>query len=161
VTRSFVNVIAASPTQVAWVPACAISCPVRLLDLAGGRTGEIPLPGRTKAVEGAFSPDGRLLALLVTAGVTADGHPAANQLMVATVATGQLAAVPGTTVGSGIGVDFGWQPGTRRLIADVTVGTQGQPEWQIGAWQPGDARLSTTLIRAPGGSWPVTDQGPY
>ena len=81
--------------------------------------------------------------------------------MVATVATGQLTAIPGTTVGSGIGVDFGWQPGTRRLIADVTVGTQGQPEWQIGAWQPGDARLSTALIRAPGGSWPVTDQGPY
>lgn len=161
VTRSFVNVIAASPTQVAWVPACSGSCLVRLLDLPGGRTGEIPLPGRTKAVEGAFSPDGRLLALLVTAGVTADGHPATNQLMVATVATGQLAAIPGTTVGSGIAVDFGWQPGTRRLIADVTVGTQGKPEWQIGAWQPGDARLSTALARAPGGSWPVTDQGPY
>jgi len=161
VTRSFVNVVAASPTQVAWLPACAGSCLVHLLDLPGDRTGEIPLPRQSTTGEGAFSPDGRFLALLVTAEVTAGGHPAANQLMVATVATGQLTAIPGTTVGSGIGVDFGWQPGTRRLIADVTVGTQGQPEWQIGEWQPGDARLSTTRIRAPGGSWPVTDQGPY
>lgn len=161
VTRSFVNVIAASPTQIAWMPACTGSCRVHVLDLPGGRTGEIPLPGRSTSGVGAFSPDGRLLALLVTAGVTANGHPAANRLMVATVATGQLIAVPGTTVGSGIGVEFGWQPGTRRLIADVTADTQGQPEWQVAVWQPGDARLSTALARVPGQSWPVIDQGPY
>jgi hypothetical protein len=28
-------------------------------------------------------------------------------------------------------------------------------------WQPGDARLSTTLVRIPENSWPVIDQGPY
>jgi hypothetical protein len=161
VTRSFVNVIAASPTQIAWMPACTGNCLVHVLDLPGGRTREISLPGRSTAGEGAFSPDGRLLALLVTAGVTADGHPAANQLMVATVASGRIAAVPGSTVGSGIGVDFGWRPGTRQLIADVTADTQGQPEWQIAVWRPGDARLSTALARAPDQSWPVIDQGPY
>jgi hypothetical protein len=161
VTRSFVNVIAASPTQIAWVPACTGNCRVHALDLRGGRTGEIPLPGQSTAGEGAFSPDGRLLALPVTAGATADGHPAANQLMVATVASGRINAVPGSAVGSGIGVDFGWLPGTRRLIADVTVGTQGQSEWQIAVWQPGDARLSTALARTPDQSWPVIDQGPY
>jgi hypothetical protein len=134
---------------------------VHVLDLRGGRTGEIPLPGQGTAGEGAFSPDGRLLALLVTAGVTADGQPATNQLMVATVASGRINVVPGSAVGSGIGVDFGWLPGTRRLIADVTVGTQGQSEWQIAVWQPGDARLSTALARTPDQSWPVIDQGPY
>src|SRR5262249_6336282 len=129
--------------------------------LPGGRTGEISLPGRSRASEGAFSPDGRLLALLVTAGVTADGRAAANQLMVATVASGRITAVPGTTVGSGKAVSFGWQPGSRRLIADVDVATQGQPEWQIAVWRPGDARLSTALVRVPDESWPVIDQGPY
>jgi predicted secreted protein len=43
----------------------------------------------------------------------------------------------------------------------VTVGVPGQYEWQIAVWRPGDARLSVALARAPGGSWPVIDQGPY
>jgi hypothetical protein len=161
VTGSFVHVIAASPTEIAWVPACTDICRVQVLDLPGGRTGEIPLPGQSTATEGTFSSDGRLLALLVTAGVTAHGPPAANQLMVATVAGGRLAAVPGTTIGSGIGVDFGWQPGSHRLIADVTTGTQSQPEWQIAVWQPADARLSIALTQVPYQSWPVIDKGPY
>jgi hypothetical protein len=161
VTRSFVHVIAANPTEIAWVPACTDSCRVHVLDLSGGRTEEIPLPGRSTATEGTFSPGGQLLALLVTAGVTPSGHPAANQLMVATVAGGRLVAVPGTTIGSGIGIDFGWQPGSHRLIADVTTGTQGQPEWQIAVWQPAAARLSIALTQIPDQSWPVIDQGPY
>ena len=89
--------------------------------------------------------------------------------MVATVASGRIAAIPGSTVGYGIGVGFGWQPGSRRLIADVDadvaghVGADapGQPEWQIAVWQPGDARLSTALAMSPYQSWPVIDQGPY
>jgi hypothetical protein len=160
VTRSFVNVIAASPTEIAWTPACTGRCRVQVLDLPSGQTGNIALPGQSTAGQGAFSPDGRLLALLVTAEVTADGHPAAYQLMVATVASGRIAGVPGTEVGSGIALNFGWQPG-RRLIADVTADTQGRPEWQIGVWRPGDAHLATALARAPYQSWPVIDQGPY
>jgi hypothetical protein len=81
--------------------------------------------------------------------------------MVATVASGQVTAVPGTTVGSGNGVAFGWQAGSHRLIADVAVDTPGKPQWQIAVWRPGDARLSTVLARVPDGSWPVIDQGPY
>ena len=111
--------------------------------------------------EGAFSPDGRLLALPVTARVTPDGRAAATRLIVATVASGRITAVPGTTVGSGNAVDFGWQAGSHRLIADVPMRTPGQPEWQIAVWQPGDARLSTALARVPDGSWPVIDEGPY
>jgi hypothetical protein len=161
VTRSFTDLIAASPTEIAWMPACAGSCRVHVLDLPAGRTGEITLPARDGASRGAFSPDGRLLALLVPAGVTADGQPATNQLKVVTVATGEVTAVPGTMVGSGNGFAFGWQPGSRRLIASVTASTQGQPEWQIAVWQPGDTRLSTALARTPYQSWPVIDQGPY
>lgn len=165
VTRSFVNLIAASPAEIAWMPGCTAGCRVHVLDLSGGRVQEISLPGRSKSYQGAFSPDGQLLALLVTARVATDGQATTIRLMVATVATGRISAVPGTTVGSGNGVDFGWQAGSDRLIADVGVGTteqpEQQPEWQIAVWRPGDARLSTTLARAPNGSWPVIDEGPY
>jgi hypothetical protein len=161
VTRSFVNLIAASPTEIAWMPGCTAGCRVHMLHLPGGRAGQISLPGRSQSYQGAFSPDGRLLALLVTARVTASGWPAATRLMVATVATGRITGVPGTTVGSGNGVSFGWQAGSHRLIADVAVVALPQYEWQIAVWRPGDARLSTALARTPDGSWPVIDQGPY
>ena len=161
VTRSFVNVVAASPAEIAWMPACTVGCRVHVLHLTGGPPAEITLPRRSQSYAGAFSPDGRLLALLVTARVTASGWPAATRLMVVAVATGRIIAVPGTTVGSRIGVSFGWQAGSHRLIADVPVGVPGQYEWQIAVWRPGDAQLSVALARAPGGSWPVIDQGPY
>jgi len=161
VTRSIMNVIAESPTQIAWIPACGDSCVVHVLKVADGRAARISLPRKTRVGRGAFSPDGRLLALQVMAGTITDGFPATSQLMVATLATGQLTALPGTTVGSGIGLAFGWQPGTRQLICDLTVSGPAQPQWQVGVWQPGDARLSTALARTAYQSWPVIDQGPY
>lgn len=160
VTRSFVNVIAASPAEIAWVPGCTTSCRVHVLNLPGGRVHEISLPRRSQAYEGAFTTDGRLLAMLVTARITAAG-PAAMRLMIATVEGGPATAVPGTTVGSGNGVSLGWQAGSHRLIADMGLETPGGSEWQIAVWQPGDAGLSTALTRVPDGSWPVIDQGPY
>jgi hypothetical protein len=162
VARSFVNLIAASPAEVAWMPGCTAVCRVHVLHLPGGRPDLISLPGRSQPGEGAFSPDGRLLALQVTARIGAGGRAAATRLIVATVASGRITAVPGTTVGSGNGIDFGWQEGSHRLIADVGVGSSlRRPEWQIAVWRPGDARLSTALARAPYQSWPVIDQGPY
>jgi hypothetical protein len=161
VTRSFVNLIAASPAEIAWMPGCTASCRVHVLDLPGGHVEEISLPGRSTAYDGVFSPDGRLLALQVTARVTAAGRASAIRLLVAVVASGRLTAVPGTTIGSYNKVDFGWQAGSHRLIADVAIGTLEQPEWQIAVWRPGDAQLYTALARAPYESWPVIDQGPY
>lgn len=157
VTRSFENVIAASPAEIAWMPGCTAGCRVRVLDLPGGRAQEISLPGRSQAYQGAFSPDGRLLALLVTARIAAGGRAAATRIVVAVVASGRLMAVPGTTVGSGNGVSFGWPAGSGRLVADVSL----QDGWQIAVWRSGEARLSVAIARAPDGSWPVVDQGPY
>jgi len=158
VMRSFENVIAASPAEIAWMPGCTEGCRrVHVLDLPGGQAGEISLPGRSQAFEGAFSPDGRFLALLVTARIGAGGRAAATRLVVAVVASGRLMAVPGTTVGSGRGFAFGWQAGSGRLVADVSL----QHGWQIAVWRPGEARLSVALARAPSGSWPVADEGPY
>ena len=157
VSRSFPNVIAVSPGQIAWMPACTARCTVHVRDLAAGADRVIPLPGRSQAYQGAFSPDGRLLALLVTARTGADGHATAYRLAVAAVASGRLTAVPGTTIGSGIGVDFGWQAGSDRLVADV-----GLPDaWQVAVWRPGDAHLYVAGMRAPAGSWPVVGPGPY
>jgi hypothetical protein len=160
VERSFVNLIAASPAEIAWA-GCTEGCQVHVMDLSSGWAGQLSLPGRSTAYAGAFSPDGRFLALLVTARITATGQAPAIRLTVATVASGRLTAVPGTTVGSGNGVSFGWQAGSHRLIADLPTGTPAQPEWQITTWRPGDARLSTALVRIPENSWPVIDEGPY
>jgi len=159
--RSFVNLIATSPAEIAWAD-CIEGCQVHVMDLASGSSRQFPLPRQSTAYAGAFSPDGRFLALLVTARITATGQAAAIRLTVATVASGQLTAVPGTMVGSGNGVSFGWRAGSHQLIADLASDTPGQSEeWQIAVWQPGDARLSTTLVRIPENSWPVIDQGPY
>jgi hypothetical protein len=157
VTRSFGNLIAASPAEIAWMPSCTAGCRVHVLDLPSGRVREISLPGRSKSYAGTFSPDGRLLALLVTTRGPAAGRTAAFRLIVATLATGRITAVPGTTVIGMAGVAFGWQPGSHQLIADVSVGDR----WQIAVWRPGQTRLTTALARALYNSWPVIDQGPY
>jgi hypothetical protein len=156
-SRSFPNVIAASPHEIAWAPACTARCTLHILSLAGGPSHVIALPGRSQAYAGAFSPDGRLLALQVTARIAADGHAATTRLVVASVASGRLTAVPGATIGSGIGVEFGWQPGTGWLVADLSV----QDAWQVAVWRPGKGRLYVAVTRPPEGSWPVVGPGPY
>lgn len=157
VSRTFQNVIAASTGEIAWMPACTARCAVHVTQLAGRPDRVIALPWRSQAYQGAFSPDSRLLALLVTAKIGADGRAAAYRLAVADVARGRLAAVPGTTVGSGNGVDFGWLPGSDRLVADIGL----QQAWQVAVWRPGDARLYVAVTKVPAGSWPVLGPGPY
>src|SRR5262249_52305153 len=157
VSRSFPNVIAASPGEIAWMPACTARCAVHVLDLDGGQGRVIPLPGRSQAYQGAFSPDGRLLALQVTARIGARGRPPPNRLVIAGAPRARLTAVPGTTIGAGIGVECGWQPASGRLVADAAL----QDGWQVAVWRPGDARLSVAVTRAPADSWPVVGPGPY
>ena len=155
--RSFPDLIAVSPGEIAWMPACTAGCTVHVLNLAGGPGRVIALPGRSQAYQGAFSPDGRLLALQVTARIGAGGRVAANRLAVAVLASGRLTAVPGTTIGAGIGVDFGWQPDSGQLVADVGL----QDAWQVAEWRPGDTRLHVAITRAPADTWPVVGPGPY
>jgi len=157
VSRRFPDLIAVSPGAIAWAPACTARCTVHVLNLRGGPGRVIPLPGRSQAYAGAFSPDGRLLALLVAARTGAGGRVVADRLAVAAVASGRLTAVPGTTIGSGIGVDFGWQAGSGLLVADVGL----QDAWQVAVWRPGDAHLYVAVTRAPADSWPVVGPGPY
>src|SRR5262249_13613156 len=132
VSRSFPNVIAASPGEIAWMPACTARCAVHVRELDGGQARAIPVPGRSQADQGAVSPVARLLALQVTAGIGAGGRPAANRLVIADAARARLTAVPGTTIGAGIGVEFGWQPASGRLVADAAL----QDGWQVAVWRP-------------------------
>ena len=157
VSRRFPDLIAVSSGAIAWAPTCTARCSVQVLNLDGGRVRVIPLPGRSQAWAGAFSPDGRLLALQMTARVAATGRVEATRLVVAAVAGGGLTAVPGTTIGAGIAVDFGWQPGSGWLVADAGL----QDAWQVAVWRPGDARLYVAVTRAPADSWPIAGPGPY
>jgi hypothetical protein len=157
ISHSFPNVIAVSPGEIAWAPACTPRCAVRVLSLNGGPGRVIPLAGRIQAYAGAFSPDGRLLALQVATGTVAHGRATASRLVVADVASGRLTEVPGTTIGSGIAVAFDWQGGGDQLVADV--GLQGG--WQVAVWRPGGAHLYVAAPQAPAGSWPVIGPGPY
>ena len=93
----------------------------------------------------------------MTARAGASGRAEATRLVVAAVAGRRLTAVPGTTIGAGIGVDFGWHAGSGRLVADVGL----QDAWQVAVRRPGDARLYVAVTRAPAGSWPVAGPGPY
>ena len=152
VIREFRNVIAASPEQIAWNP-CGSRCPVYVLSLSTGASTSIPLAPGTWAVGGTFSPDGRLLAVQVSAAVTPDGYAAANRLEVIDLASHRMTAVPGTTISSRVGLSFGWQPGRDRLLAAV-AGTS-----TVASWQPGDRYLSIQAARIPLGTALVLGDG--
>ncbi|MGH3265945.1 MAG: hypothetical protein ACRDNS_28585 [Trebonia sp.] len=139
-TRAFNGVIAASPGEIAWVPRCASTCQVRLLDLATGRRATLRLPAGSSAARGAFSPSGRLIALQVTSGD--DGAPA-MRLEVASVAGGRLTAVPGTLVSSDALAGFGWPAGGEDLVAEFIFATKVQ----LVSWHPGASRLAVAVIR--------------
>jgi hypothetical protein len=139
-SRAFGAVIAASATHIAWTPPCAATCQVRLLDLATGRQTVVKLPTGSSAAGGAFSPDGGFLALQVSSG---DDGALAMRLAVASVTSGQLTTVPGTSVSSDALVGFGWPTSSDRLVAEFIFTTKVQ----LTSWQPGAARLSVAVIR--------------
>src|ERR1700733_558488 len=136
--RMFDDVVAASPAEIAWTPPCAATCQVRLLDLATGKTTAVELPAGSSATSGAFSPDGKLLALEVSSG---DGG--AMRLEVASVTSGRLTAVPSTLVGSNAHVEFGWPTSGDSLIAEFIFATQVQ----LASWHPGATRLAVAAVR--------------
>ena len=138
--RTFNEVIAASPAEIAWTPPCAATCQVRLLDLATGRQTAVGLPAGSSAAGGAFSPSGGYLALQVSSG---DDGALAMRLEVASVTSGRLTAVPGTSVSSDALVGFGWPASGDSLVAEFVFATKVQ----LASWHPGATRLSVAVIR--------------
>jgi hypothetical protein len=105
------------PGLVAWVPpACRIWCAIRIASTStdSGPTLRSPL-GHGFALGGAFSPDGRQLAVFVNRTPGQGGEWA--QLAIANSRTGALRLVPGVRIVVGEAVSWArWLPGGRQLI---------------------------------------------
>jgi hypothetical protein len=142
-SRAFGTVIAASPTEIAWTSRCAPACQVQVLDLATGRHTVVRLPAGSSPASGAFSPSRGFLALQVSSDSLGDNGALALRLEVASVASGQLTAVPGTWVSSDALVGFGWPARGDSLVAEFIFTTKAQ----LASWTPGAARPAVTLIR--------------
>jgi DNA-directed RNA polymerase specialized sigma24 family protein len=154
VVRTFGNVTASSPSQIAWTQTCE-NCAVHVLDLTTGTTATIQVPRGSWAYDGSFSGDGRLLAVHLSAGVTA-GQASRARIAVIDLRGRRVLAVPGSTVGVDIPavLGIGWQVGGHRLI--VTLSGAGQFV-QVAYWQPGAAHLRVATIRIPRGMSPAVD----
>jgi hypothetical protein len=139
-SRTFGDVVAASPAEIAWAPTCAAACQVRVLNLSTGRQAVVKLPAGSSASGAAFSPSGNLLALQLSSG---DDGALAMRLDVASVASGRLTPVPGTSVSSDALVGFGWPTSGDRLVAEFIFATKVQ----VASWQPGATRLGVAVIR--------------
>ncbi len=142
VSRRFSGVIAASADQIAWTSGCAARRLVHVLDLATGRRTEIALSQASSAARGAFSPDGRLLALELSFGNGGDGGAVATQLEVATVPGGRLRVVPGTWASSDALTGFGWPTDDDSLVAELSFLTKVQ----VASWRPGARRLAVAVV---------------
>ena len=138
-SRTFDGVIAASPTEIAWTPPCARMCRVQLLNLATGRQAVVELPAGSFSAGAAFSPSGGYLALQV---MSDGGGGPSTRLEVASVASGRLTALPGTSVGSDTVVDFGWPTGGDSLVAEFVF----PAKVQLASWHPGATRLAVAVI---------------
>jgi hypothetical protein len=144
VTRRFGGVIAASASRIAWTSsACAGRCVVHVLDLAAGRTAQFTLPTGSSAARGAFSPDGRLLALEVCFGNGGDGGAIAMRLEVASMPGSHLTVVPGTWASSDALSGFGWPAAGHSLVAELSFMTKVQ----VASWHPGAGRLAVVDLR--------------
>jgi hypothetical protein len=151
VSRVFPRVIAASATQVAWMPACARQCQVQVLDLATGRQAAVRLPAGSSVASGAFSPSDRFLALQVSYPGGGDDGALAIQLLVASSASGRLTAVPGTSASSDALIGFGWPSASDSLVAEFSF----PGKVQVTSWQPGASGLGVTTIRPGPGQDPL------
>jgi hypothetical protein len=141
--RTFDGVIAANGNEIAWADGCVPLCQVQMLNLATGRRATVELPGASSAVNGAFSPDGELLALEVSLDNGGDDGALATQLDVASAATGRVSVVPDTFVSSDALDGFGWPAGGDSLIAELSFTTKVQ----VTSWYPGAAHLAVAAIR--------------
>jgi hypothetical protein len=156
VLRRYGRVLAATATTVAWVAAACgpQRCPVHLSDLAYGTDTQVAAPRGMPANTGAFSPDGRYLAV-VFGGVDATGPtippiPATPvRVGVIDASTRQLLAVSSAVMGGG--GDFllavTWSPNGAWLLLSAPAGQHTQ----LAAWRPGDTVFHVPRRQPPTG----------
>ena len=107
------------------------------------RGAEIRLPAFSSAANGAFSPDGRLLALELTFGNGGNGGGVATQLEVASVDSDRLTVVPGSWASSDALAGFGWPSDDDSLVAELSFMTKVQ----VASWHLGTGRLAVAVVR--------------
>ncbi len=151
VVRRIDNVIAASAGQIAWVRSCT-GCRVQLLNVSTGASVATPMPGfATWGYDGAFSDDGRLLAVQLPAGATPNPR-GPTRLAVLDTASRALTVIQGATLAFSEWQLFGWEVGSHRLVVSAGPGTDATTNAyagpvQVAYWQPGDARLRVAAVR--------------
>jgi hypothetical protein len=150
--------VAVGPDSVAHVSAsCVRDCPVTLTRLADGVSRDYPMPaGTALPARGAFSPDGRWLALGVP-GQYRNGRlvvvPGFAEVL--DLDAGTVTRVPGVETGAERSADLSW------FGPVLVLGVWSQQRGQVGAWTPdrpagglrilpaappGDAALSTVTV---------------
>jgi hypothetical protein len=151
--RRYDRVLAASGTTIAWAAAACRPkpCPVHLSDLAAGTDIQVAVP-HAGATSGAFSPDGRYVAV-VFGGVDATGAVTQARVGVIDLAARRLHAVPGAVLGGrDVGWAVSWSPDGAWLLLSARVGPLTE---QLAAWRPGDTVLHVPKRQPPTGQHPA------
>jgi len=143
-SRAFAGVIAASATEIAWMPPCVGRCRVQVLNLATSRQVSIELPAASSVANAAFSPDGSFLVIQASFSDDSDDGELAVQLELVSMASGRLTTVPQTWVSSDALIGFGWPASSDSLVAELNFTTKVQ----LAAWRPGASRLSIAVLGA-------------
>jgi hypothetical protein len=139
----FNAVVAASADAIAYVaPHCASACAVRVLNLVTGYKLTLLTPPGHTVTSAAFSPDGRYLALEVTAGESSDSSSLEVQLEVAALATGHLTVLPHTWATGDPLTGLGWPGNADRLVVKLNTGS----EVQLAFWAPGDRSVTVANL---------------
>lgn len=126
--------VAVGPASVAYVSGtCARDCPVTVTGLADGKSRDYPMPAGTgNPARGAYSPDGRWLALGVP-GQYRNGRlvvlPGFAEVL--DLAAGTLTRVPGVETEAERSADLSWSG--PMLVLGVWSSSGGR----VGAWTPG------------------------
>ena len=143
-SRAFAGVIAASATEIAWMPPCVGRCRVQVLNLATSRQVSIELSAASSVANAAFSPDGSFLVIQASFSDDSDDGELAVQLELVSMASGRLTTVPQTWVSSDALIGFGWPASSDSLVAELNFTTKVQ----LAAWRPGASRLSIAVLGA-------------
>lgn len=126
--------LAVGPASVAHLAAgCARDCPVTVTALTSGASRDYRLPAGGSPAEGAFSPDGRRLALAVP-GQFRDGRlsvvPGFAEVL--DLPTGGLLRVPGVETPAERRPDLSWSATGSLLVVGVWAADRGR----LGTWSP-------------------------
>ena len=143
-TAAFNAVVAASADAVAYIaPRCPSTCPVHVLNLVTGYKLALRVPSGHVVTDAQFSPDGRYLALEVSAGESSDSSTLEVQLEVASLASGHLTVLPHTWATGDPMTGLGWPGNDDRLVVKLNTGS----EVQMAFWAPGHRSLAIAFVK--------------